>query len=213
VPETTHGQRRRLQILAAAADLSTAEGLESLSFGRIASEVGLTKPGVAAHFASKQDLQLAVVEAAAAAYEAPLTAAEAAQPGLRRLRALAMAWLDHLDGIDFRSGCFFAAAGSDFSGRPGPVRDAIAHCTRRLLRALEEQARLAERLGELRGDVTPEALAFTLHGLAQEANLRRELLDEDTAFEAARRALDELLCRAASQPPSSTPENQQETRP
>ncbi len=194
----THGVRRRRQIVAAAVDLSTAEGLESLSLSRLAAEVGLTKAGVAAHFADKQALQLAVVEAAAEAYADPLGhARDRTEPGLARLRALGHAWLDHLDAIDYRGGCFFAAAGHDFSGRPGDVRDAVARHTRRFLRTLEEHARLAGRLGELRDGVSPDALAFSVHALAGEANLRRELLDDEDAFADARRALDELLERSA----------------
>ena len=205
MPRESHGARRRQQILSAAADLSTAEGLESLSLSRLAAEVGLTKAGVAAHFDSKQALQLAVVGFAAAAYADPLAPAETrTEPGLARLRALCEAWLDHLAAIDYRGGCFFAAAGHDFAGRPGPVRDAVARHTRRFVRLLEEQARLAERLGELRPGVGADALAFSLHALAQEANLRRELLDEEDAFSTARRALDELLAGAAARPEPET---------
>jgi len=201
----SHGERRRREIVEAATDLSTVEGLAALSLSRIAGEVGLTKPGVAAHFESKQALQLSVVAAAAAAYAEPLAQAEAAaEPGLARLRALVEAWLDHLEAIPYRGGCFFAAAGQAFGGRPGPVRDRIAQHTRRFLHGLEEQARLAERLGELRSGVDADVLAFSLHGLAGEANLRRELLDEPEAFALARRALDQLLRDAAARPDEET---------
>jgi AcrR family transcriptional regulator len=202
MPRETHGERRRRQIVETAADLSTAEGLESLSLSRLATEVGLSKPGVAAHFGSKEALQLAVVDAAAGTYTGFLAEVqERSLPGLSRLRALGRAWLDHLEGIDYRGGCFFAAAGHDFSGRPGAVRDAIARATRRFVRILEEQARLAERLGELRPGADADALAFSLHAVAQEANLRRELLDDPEAFALARRALDQLL-EAAIPPPT-----------
>jgi len=206
MPHETHGDRRRHEILAAAADLSTVEGLQSLSLSRLAGEVGLTKAGVAAHFRSKEALQLAVVDAAAATYAAPLAAAEAcSEPGLPRLRALAEAWLTHLDGIDYRGGCFFGSAGHDFSGRQGAVRTSVAAYTRRFLETLEEQARLASRLGELVAGVDPDTLAFTLHALAGEANLRRELLDDPRAFELAQRSLDDLLGRATATPEPMTP--------
>lgn len=195
----SHGARRRREILATAADLSTAEGLEGLSFRQIAEEVGLTKAGVAAHFESKESLQLAVVEAAAALYTAPLVvAAKSSEPGLPRLRALALAWLEHLETIEYRGGCFFGSAGMAFAGRPGPVHDAIAGHTRDFLQRLEEQSRLAKRLGELSSDISPELLAFQIHALAQEANLRRELLDTEDAFEQARDALADLLARTSS---------------
>ncbi len=199
MPSETHGARRRREILDIAADLSTAEGLERLSFSRIAFEVGLTKAGVAAHFESKQALQLAVVDAAAAHYSRPLvSASKSSEPGLPRLRALALAWLGHLEGIDYRGGCFFGSAGLAFAGRPGPVRDAIAEHTQSFLSLLEEQSRLAKRLGELGSDVNPSVLAFQIHALAQEANLRRELLGGVDAFEQARRALTDLLSRTSS---------------
>lgn len=69
----------------------------------------------------------------------------------------------------------------------------IARHTRQFIKALEDESRLAVRLAELRPDVQPLPLAFAIHGLALEANLRRELLDEDDAFKLARRALDALL--------------------
>ena len=194
MPTDTHGARRRRAIINAAIDLSTVDGLASLSLSRIADDVGLTKPGVAAHFASKEVLQLAIVEAAAASYAAAVTEAhDSAAPGVERLRALVFAWLEYLDKVPYRGGCFFAAAGHDFSGRPGAVRTRIAHHTRRFLKTIADESQLAARLGELRADVQPAALVFSLHALALEANLRRELLDDDDAFALARRALDAIL--------------------
>jgi len=193
-----HGARRRREIILAATDLSTAEGLQRLSFSRIAEEVGLSKAGVAAHFESKEALQLAVVESAAADYAVPLVAAaKGTEPGLPRLQALAFAWLDHLNGIGYRGGCFFGSAGLDFSSRPGRVRDAIAEYTLGFLQILEEQSRLASRLGELKAGVSPEVLAFQIHALAQEANLRHELFGSDQAFELAHRALEDLMGRVS----------------
>jgi AcrR family transcriptional regulator len=193
------GTRRKREILAAAADLSTAEGLGGLSFSRIAEEVGLTKAGVAAHFDSKEALQLAVIESAAAAYAAPLiVAVKSSEPGLSRLVALALAWFTHLESIDYRGGCFFASAGLAFAAQRGAVHDSIASHTRSFLEALEEQSRLAARLGELSPEISPEVLAFQIHALAQEANLRRELLGGADAFELARHALTDLISRASA---------------
>jgi len=193
--------RRRREIAAAAADVSTAEGLEGLSIAALARAVGLSKSGVAAHFDSKQALQLAAVDTAAADYERALLApAAAAEPGLPRLRRMMEAWIDHIASVPYRAGCFFAAAGSAFAGRPGPVRDRVALHTRRWVEALEEQARLASRLGELRAEADPRRLAFQLHALVQEANLRRQLLDDERAFDDARAALAAVLADATHAP-------------
>jgi hypothetical protein len=123
-------------------------------------------------------------------------AVKSSVPGLPRLRALALAWFEHLESIEFRGGCFFASAGLDFAGRPGPVRDAIADYTLSFVQVLEEQANLALRLDEIKPDVSPDLLVFKIHSLAQEANLRRELLSIADAFELARAALEDVLSGA-----------------
>jgi AcrR family transcriptional regulator len=197
----SHGQRRRRAILESAADVSTGEGLEGLSIGRLAGEVGLSKSGVATYFESKQDLQLAAVETAAWGYDQNVLAPpRAAEPGLARLELLMSAWIDHVDGISYRGGCFFAAAGNEFAGRPGPVRDRVAAHTASFGEALEREARLAKRLGELRDRVDPRLLVFQLHALVQEANLRRGLLDDEGAFDDARAVTAQLLRDASHDP-------------
>lgn len=160
----------------------------------------MSKSGVAAHFDSKQDLQLAAIETAARGYdEQVLSPPRSAEPGLERLEQLMTAWIAHVDGIGYRGGCFFAAAGNELAVRPGPVRDRIAAATARLTDALEREARLALRLGELRDDVDPRLLVFQLHALVQEANLRRRLLDDGGAFDDAR-ALTTAVLRGARTP-------------
>lgn len=199
------GARRRRAILDAATDVATAEGLEGLSIGRLAREVGLSKSGVAAHFASKRDLQLHAVARAAEAYERELfAAAREGEPGLPRVRAMMEAWIDHVEGVDYRGGCFFAATGAEFGARPGAVRDLVARHTASWIRALEREIRTATRLGELRPGTDDRLLAFQLHALVQEANLRRTLLDDAGAFDDARALLGACLT-AAGRPDARAP--------
>ena len=58
------GNRTRESILQAAADLASVEGLEGLTIGRLATELGISKSGLFAHFGSKEELQLATIDAA-----------------------------------------------------------------------------------------------------------------------------------------------------
>ena len=58
------GNRTRESILQAAADLASVEGLEGLTIGRLATELGMSKSGLFAHFGSKEELQLATIDAA-----------------------------------------------------------------------------------------------------------------------------------------------------
>lgn len=202
--DARHGERRRQTILATARDAGTAWGLEGLSIGRLAAEVGMSKSGVAAHFASKEALQLAAVESAAQGYARHVIApVHELEPGIARVRALMEAWADYVDGIEYRGGCFFAATGAEFAARPGPVRDRVAEHTRTLIRTLEREIRTAVRVGELAADTDPRRLAFQLHGLVQEANLRRTLLDDPEAFDDARALVAETLAHAS--PPRAHP--------
>jgi AcrR family transcriptional regulator len=202
----THGDRTHRAILEACVDLSTAEGLEGVSIGRLAREVGMSKSGVASHFPSKQALQLATVEHAARGYQdRVLDPRHGVDPGIGRLRAMMDAWLLYIDEIGYRGGCFFAAAANEFGGRSGPVRDLVAHYTARLIDALEREAHTALRLGELRSGVDPARLAFTLHACVQEANLRRRLLDERDAFEHARAAVADVFRQVVAPEPEGVP--------
>ena len=195
----SRGARKRRAILEAATDVATSEGLEGLSLARLADEVGMSKSGVASHFASKEALQLAAVAAAARGYdERVLEPSREAEPGLPRLREMMRLWIEHIDAIPYRGGCFFAAAGHEYATRAGPVRDAIARHTEAWIVALEAETRLAIRLGELRDDVVPRDFAFSLHALVQEANLRRTLFHDAEAFDLARSLATAALDAAAA---------------
>ena len=199
-PALRHGERRRREILAAAIDVSSAEGLAGLSIGRLALETGMSKSGLFAHFGSKQALQLATVAFAAEGFERAVVApAEEAEPGLPRLRVMLLRWSDYIESSVNRGGCFFDATSSEFSSRPGPVRDRLARLCASWLRKLEREARTALRLGELRRSADPELLAFRLHAYVEEANWTRELLGDATSFAKARRAIAETL-REATRP-------------
>src|ERR687891_926671 len=126
-PPTSAGNRTRDAILGRAMDLASLEGLEGLTIGRLALELSMSKSGLFAHFGSKEELQVATVEAARAIFirEVIKPAFESTE-GLQRLWKLCDIWLSYVQSGVFRGGCFFAAAAAEFDSRPGPVRDRIA---------------------------------------------------------------------------------------
>src|SRR6185295_9360192 len=62
------GERTRKAILETAVHIASAEGLEGLTIGRLALELSMSKSGLFAHFGSKEELQVATVEAAHAIF-------------------------------------------------------------------------------------------------------------------------------------------------
>ncbi len=181
------GAETRAAILDRAVDLASAEGLEGLTIGRLAGELGMSKSGLFAHFGSKQDLQLATVEAAANRFRAAvIEPALEAPEGAPRLRAMADAYLAHLDSGVYSGGCFWAATAAEYDDRPGPVRDAIAGAIDAWLAELGRQARGA-------GLAEPDRVAFELYAVAMAANSRFRLSGHREVFGYAREATDRLL--------------------
>ena len=62
------GDRTRRAILTTAVNVASVEGLEGLTIGRLATELGMSKSGLFAHFGSKEELQISTVRAAAAIF-------------------------------------------------------------------------------------------------------------------------------------------------
>src|SRR5436190_7591156 len=120
------GERSRNAILDEAARLSTVEGIGGLSIARLANAVGMSKSGVYAHFGSKEELQLATVEAAGSLFARQVTEPAADAPtALGRLRLLLERYLHYLEAETFPGGCFFASALCEMDMQPGLVRDRL----------------------------------------------------------------------------------------
>jgi AcrR family transcriptional regulator len=186
----TKGQRTRHVILDTAAALATQEGLEPLSIARLAEATGMSKSGLFAHFGSKEELQLATVDHAAAMFvEEVIAPARTAPRGVARVWALCDRMVDYSERQVFPGGCFFASTAFEFNNRPGPVRDRIEEMMRSWLSYLEHAVEQAQEAGEL--DPRPEAreIAFQLDAFAQSANAHFQLFRDDRVFEEARRAI------------------------
>ena len=178
---------RRDAILERAVEVASEEGLEGLTIGRLSSELGLSKSGLFGHFGSKEELQLAAVDAASAIFVREVIEPALSEPeGAPRLRAFCDRWVGYLERKVFSGGCFFAAASAEFDGRPGPVRDKVVEGQEALLRELEKQAKLA-------GAEDPGQLVFEVYSLVQGANASYQLFEDEEAFARARRAIDRLL--------------------
>lgn len=194
-----HGERTRQGILERAVDVASAEGLEGLTIGRLASETGMSKSGLFAHFGSKEELQLATVEEARRVFiREVVRPAFEAQEGLLRLWKLCDIWLSYVHGGVFRGGCFFAAAASEFDSRPGPVRDRIAEIMKEWLAVLKRAVMDAQSAGQLERSVDPVQLAFEFNALELGANWAFQLYGDRQAFARARDAILERLRRHAT---------------
>jgi AcrR family transcriptional regulator len=187
-PDGGKGADTRAAILVKALDIASVDGLEGLTIGRLAGELEMSKSGLFAHFGSKQELQLATIAAAAERFRvAVIEPALQASDGAPRLRAMADAYLAHLEDDDYYpGGCFWAATSAEYDDRPGPVREAIAGALDAWLGELERQAEIA-------GSPDPGRFAFELYSVVMGANSRFRMSGDPVVFVYARGAIDRLL--------------------
>lgn len=192
------GAETRERILDRAFRLASRDGLEGLTLGTLAGELGLSKSGLYAHFGSKEELELEVLEEAVARFQANvLTPALKAPPGLPRLRRLFEQWMAWISDPALPGGCLFFAAATELDDRDGRPRDYLQATQRDLRAALAKAARLAVEEGHFRADLDCEQLAFELNGIALGYHHARRLLRDERAEARARTAFQRLLAAAS----------------
>src|SRR5688572_16256008 len=138
------GESTKDAILEAALSMATQTGLEGLTLGSLAKEVRLSKSGLFAHFQSKEQLELDVLETAVARFiETVITPALREPRGEPRVRALFERWLEWEDAPFLPGGCPFISLANELDDKPGPVRERLVGYQRDWLQSLATAARIA----------------------------------------------------------------------
>jgi len=196
------GERTRAAILHEAARQATVDGLDGLSLAHLADAVGMSKSGLFAHFRSKQELQLATVEAASEIFEQEvIEPAAKARPGVPRLRAYVERFLAHIEDGVFPGGCFFVSAVSELDSHPGPVRDGAMAWSMRWLGLLAQEVTSAQTAGELDPDADPPQIAFELNAYMVLGNMQFVATADTAALDRVRRAVENRLATLAPNAP------------
>ena len=184
------GIRSRDTILRAAASFASVHGLEELSLGGLADSVGMSKSGLYAHFGSKEELQLATVDAARAVFtDVVLDPADAYPRGVQGLVAMADAFCEHIRDRVFPGGCFFDSTAVDVASHPGPVREAVMQVRADWVGRIREQLGVARERGELEPDVDLEQLEFELLAFQNLAHSVFRINGDERVIDRAERAV------------------------
>lgn len=196
---TTKGELTKQSILEHALALAGKVGLEGLSIGRLAEDLGLSKSGLFAHFQSKEALQLGVLELAKREFVDRVVKPGLTSPrGEPRVRAVFEKWLAW--GKANPGGCIFVNTSVEFDDIPGPIRDAAAQSQRDWQDVLSGVAKTAISEGDFDADLDPEQFAFEMWGTMLAWHHNARLLEDPKAEKRARAAFEALLtrCRAKS---------------
>lgn len=188
------GAATRQLILQRALEMANARGVDALTIGSLAEAVGLSKSGLFAHFGSREDLQLAVIDAAAEEFtqEVFVPALRAAR-GLPRLRAIADNWKARTLRLGEDRGCPIGAAAIEFDDRPGAVRDRVMAYLVHLRKEIARAVAMAVQQGHLHADTEPDQIAFEVHGLMLAFHFEVKLAGIDGAVRRVEAAIARLL--------------------
>jgi AcrR family transcriptional regulator len=195
----TKGERTRAAILDEALRLVSKAGLDGLTIGTLADATGMSKSGLFAHFGSREELLLKVLEHGQQEFVELVVKPALGRPrGAQRLRAMFVNWLDWTESAELPGGCPMIGGATEFDDKPGPVREMLATGQRAWIDTLKRAVRQAIDEGQLRDDTDPEQIAFEMFGVALVVHHHRRLLGYQKARERALAAFDALLERHAS---------------
>jgi len=191
------GAETRERILDQAVRLASRDGLEGLTIGTLSTELGLSKSGLFAHFGSKDELQLQVLQATVERFEETVIRPALSAPrGEPRIRAVFERWLDWENNPSMPGGCLLIAAAVEFDDRPGPQRDFLQEAHRRRFAFIAKGARMAVEAGHFRPDLDVEQLSFDVLAIALAYHHMHRLLRDRRADEHARNAFERLMASA-----------------
>jgi len=199
-PQTrgTKGERTRAAILDAGFHIVSKAGLEGLTIGTLAEATGMSKSGLFAHFGSREELLLAVMDRGQQEFLKIVVNPALARPrGLPRLKALFVEWIGWTESADLPGGCPMIGGAIEFDDQPGIVRDALVAGQRAWIGTLSRAACQAIEQGQLAADADPEQITFELFGIALVVHHHRRLLGYAKARARALEAFDALIERYA----------------
>jgi AcrR family transcriptional regulator len=192
------GEATRARIIQRALELAGHVGLESLSIGDLAQELGLSKSGLFAHFKSKERLLLDVLEVAAEHFKERIFRPAVKKPaGEARLVALFENWVKQIHSRELPGGgCVFMAGAFEWDDRQGPVRERVVGHFKALNATFVRAARISVDVGQFRSDLDVDQFANELHSILLKYHLEARLLRNKKALLYARRAFERLLADA-----------------
>jgi AcrR family transcriptional regulator len=189
------GQETRQTIINAALAMASTDGLDKITIGQLATRLSMSKSGLFAHFKSKEVLQRALLEEAAARFVSVVISPALKKPrGIPRIEALFenwMTWLNRLPG-----GCVFLSATSELDDRPGALREHFVQSQRDWQDTLVGAAKIAVVEGHFRADLDCHQFAFEAQGLLCSHQHSKRLLCDSKADDRLWQAVKSLISRS-----------------
>jgi len=197
--QESKGQTTKNNILREGLALASVNGLVNISIGSLATQSGMSRSGLFAHFLSKEQLQIEIVEHAFGLFkEIILDPCDRISSPIEKLYFLqknVASWYDNaLPPIP--GGCLFLTACQEFDDRPGKVRDLLLSKMSIYIEYIKNIHDQAVELKEF-GDHTDRAhFAYVFYSLYMGYNQYRRFFGDDHAREHYNFTLSRLIQHA-----------------
>jgi AcrR family transcriptional regulator len=195
------GEETYKNILRTALALASEVGLDGVSIGSLAEQMKMSKSGLFAHFASKENLQLAILDDAFHRFATQVLAPALKKPrGEPRVRALFDLWMGWSRAEFLPGGCIFVAAAVELDDKPGEAHDRLKKAQLDWFETLSKAAKIAIEEGHFRSDLDVTQFAHEVYALAYGHHFISRLLRMKKAEERTMEAFERLLRDAHAKP-------------
>lgn len=186
------GIETRDKILNAAMHMVREAGLNSLTIGATAKQVGMSKSGLFAHFESRDELLLNVIEFTAQDFKVQVfDRAMLHNRGLARIQALSRYWVEWSNQPT--GSCPFTAGAFEFDDRPGVIRDALAQHKQTMNDIWERAAKIAVEENEFRPEADCKQFSYEVFGNLMSFLIYKRLLNDERASHLYHAAFNNIL--------------------
>jgi AcrR family transcriptional regulator len=198
-----HAATSRERILEQGLALMSQSGLGGVTLGVLAARAGLSKSGLFAHFKSKDQVQIELLEYTTE-YGRPHIIEPAMKEceGLPRLRALVRNWFGWAPRSGLPGGCPLAAGMFEFDDVESPVRDKIVELEAAWRVFLCGLVQRAMELGHLRASLDVEQFVWELAGIYLAHHTSQRFLRSPDSDRRAAAAFEALVERSLLIPKS-----------
>ena len=191
------GRATRDRILDAGLNLLSTSGFAGVTIGLLASQVGMSKSGLFAHFKSKEDIDIALLEQmVVVAHKNVVVPAMRAQQGLSRLTALVENWFGWSTKAGLVGGC--PAGMFELDDLEGPVREKLLELEKQWNETLKQFIAESIAAGDLRKDLDIDQFIWELMGFYLNHHASRRFMRNGDANMRARKAFQGLIDRSRS---------------
>lgn len=180
----TKGQMTKQHILKEGLMLASVKGLVNISIGGLAAKADMSRSGLFAHFLSKEQLQLEILEYADKLFHEivvqPCMAIKDPVEQLRFLQREMPCWYEKTEP-QIPGGCIFLIATLEFDDRPGKVRDFLLQQQTTFLNMLKSIHHNGVETQRFKGSMNDEQFAFVFYSFYMGYNQYKKFFDYDNA--------------------------------